>query len=149
LPHLLHQLHGLLAYFGLKLPALEFLLYYLVLPIPDLLVLSELPEFHFLEELVERLIISPCHDFLRLRDLGLETGLDILRVLQGLEIGKLGLELLSFPLFLGQDQLVPLVDGEACTIIHGAEDLQRPLVDFGLNPQFGVFLGKASLVELL
>jgi hypothetical protein len=84
LPHLLHQLHGLLAYFGLILPALEFLLYYLVLPIPDLLVLSELPELHFLEELVERLIVPPRHNLLRLRDLGLESGLDVLRVLQGL-----------------------------------------------------------------
>jgi hypothetical protein len=84
LPHLLHQLHGLLAYFGLILSALELLLYYLVLPIPDLFVLSELPELHFLEELVESLIVPPRHDFLRLRDLGLEAGLDVLRVLQGL-----------------------------------------------------------------
>ena len=84
MPHLLHQLHGLLAYFGLILSALELLLYYLVLPIPDLLVLSELPELHFLEELVESLIVPPRHDFLRLRDLGLEAGLDVLRVLQGL-----------------------------------------------------------------
>ena len=84
MPHLLQQLHGLLAYFGLMLPALELLLYYLVLPIPDLLVLSELPEFHFLEELVKRLIVPPGDDFLRLRDLGLEAGLDVLRVLQGL-----------------------------------------------------------------
>ena len=84
MPDLLQQLHGLLAYFGLILPALELLLYYLVLPIPDLLVLSELPELHFLEELVERLIVPPGHDLLRLRDLGLEAGLDVLRVLQGL-----------------------------------------------------------------
>ena len=84
MPHFLHELHGFLAYFGLILSALEFLLYYLVLPIPDLFVLSELPELHFLEELVERLIVPPRHYLLRLRDLGLESGLHVLRVLQGL-----------------------------------------------------------------
>ena len=54
-----------------------------MLLIPDLLVLSELPELHFLEELVECLVVPPHNDFLRLRDFGLEAGLHILRVLQG------------------------------------------------------------------
>ena len=103
MPNLLQQLHGFLAYSRLKLPALELLLYYLVLPIPDLLVLSELPELHFLEELIECLIVPPRDDFLRLRDFGLEAGLHILWVLYGLQVGELCLKLLSLPLFLGED----------------------------------------------
>ena len=58
------MLHGFLAYFRLKLATIKLLLYYLVLPIPDFLVLSELPELHFLEELVECLIVPPRNDFL-------------------------------------------------------------------------------------